>query len=234
MQVLLLSRGDAAAKDLLRRALAARYGFGAPALDTLKLTFKGRARVKVARMMTWVPLEASVYFRLPISARWEFSMRPVGLPINAAVHAFDGERYRKKHGDRVEVLDSPALYNAMRDQVWASTLMMLSPMAEPEVEVKREGERTLTATRLDSGTSVKLFLNDDYTLEHLEFPTVDPETAESKLYRLNFNRQQIEVDGIAMPSMITMLWNDEPQYELIPLAAEINATLSDAKFQIAD
>lgn len=232
MQVLLLSRGDAAAKDLLRRVLAARFGFGAPALDSMILSLKGRARTKIARILTWVPLEASVYFQTPMCARWEYSIRPVGLPISIGVHAYDGALYRRKQGDHIEVHHPPAVHEAMRDRVWVSTLMMLSPLVRPEVEIRRDGDRILTASRIDTGTCVTMFFNDDYTLDHLEFQTLDIDANETKLYRLRFSHQQTDVGGIILPSVITMLWGEEPRYELSPVSVEINPTIDDEKFQM--
>ncbi len=234
MQVLLLSRGDAAAKDLLRRVLAARYGFGAPALDSMILSLKGRARIKIARIPTWVSLETCIYFQTPMRARWEYNIRPVGLPITVGVHAYDGARYRKKQGDHVETHHAPPVHEAMRDRVWVSTLMMLSPLVRPEVEIKRDGERILTASRIDTGTCVTMYFNDDYTLEHLEFPTLDIETNETKLYRLRFSHEQMDVGGIILPSVITMLWGEEPRYELSPVSVEINPPIDGEKFQMAE
>ena len=42
MPVLLLAQGDPQAKDLLRKAIHARYGLRPPALDSLHINFKGR------------------------------------------------------------------------------------------------------------------------------------------------------------------------------------------------
>ena len=65
MPVLLLAQGDAEARDLLRKAIEARYGPRPPALDSLKIDFNGRTRIKVGPVMTWVPRAPSRRAAIP-------------------------------------------------------------------------------------------------------------------------------------------------------------------------
>src|SRR5690349_10616716 len=97
MPVLLLARGDQESRTLLRRALEARYGLGPPAIETLKLQLKGRTRMKIGPVATWVPLEGTAYFKFPFFIRWNFTMRPAGVALSSGEEAFDGEVCRKRH-----------------------------------------------------------------------------------------------------------------------------------------
>ncbi|MCC6805521.1 MAG: hypothetical protein IT319_21755, partial [Anaerolineae bacterium] len=73
MPVLMLARGDQDSKNLLRHAIEARYGLGPPAMDTLKVEMKGRARTKVGPVATWIPVEGAACFRFPHASRWDYT-----------------------------------------------------------------------------------------------------------------------------------------------------------------
>jgi hypothetical protein len=98
--VLLLAQGDVMSKDMLRRAIEARYGLRPPALESLRIDFKGRARAKLGPLATWVPVDATAYFNFPTSMRWDFAVRAVGVQIGSGVEAFDGVNYRSVRGSK--------------------------------------------------------------------------------------------------------------------------------------
>ena len=65
---LLPGRPDARGRDLLRRAIEARYGFRPPTLETLELTFSGRALTSIGPFKRWLPLSVTLRVKFPFSA----------------------------------------------------------------------------------------------------------------------------------------------------------------------
>ncbi|MDX2162846.1 MAG: hypothetical protein SF162_16120 [bacterium] len=233
MPVLLLSRGDPKSKDVLRRALTARYGIGAPALDTLCIAFTGRTRLKVGPITTWVPVEGRVRFRFPFAASWEYTVRPAGLPLHHVRVAFDGSRICRQQPGKPPVADDNSSVNAMRQQVWANTTALLCPLSGSAIELKAVNDHRLVVTHTEHGTHVAMQLNPDYTVSAIETSTTDPADGIQKPYRLEFSGGQRLIDGLMLPHTITMYWGDEIDCELHPVRADINPEIDDSAFQIA-
>ncbi|MFN8527982.1 MAG: hypothetical protein U0670_05170 [Anaerolineae bacterium] len=232
MQILLLSRGDAKSKDLLRRVLAARYGYGAPAMDGAKITFKGRLRVKVGPVVTWIPLEATTLYRFPAHARWDFSVRPAGLPMRSESRAFDNTAYYRRQGENTEVLTTPNALKGMRELVWASALVMLTPLTEPNVEVVALSTHTLRATNLYTHACATLYLNDDYTLRQIETHTFDVDRSREAVFRVQCSEGYQTVNDLILPRKIVRMWDDEPSYEVSPTEVILNPALDDGVFRL--
>src|SRR5689334_9838372 len=98
MPVLLLAQGDPKAKDLLRRAIEARYGQRPPALDTLHVFLKGQIPGRIGPIPAGLSVSADVFFRFPSSMNGSWQLKRLGLTTQRAASTLDGKVYRPRAG----------------------------------------------------------------------------------------------------------------------------------------
>jgi len=230
--VLLLAQGDPQAKDLLRRAIEARYAMSPPAIENLRLDMNGRVRTKIGPIMTWVPLHIRASFNFPSAVRWDFTVRPVGVPVQRGCEAFDGSVYRQSRGRRSEIIDNPDIIYSLRHRVWAMAAVLLTPLGEHFVKLETAGTGELDATNVKLGGTVRLKLRGDYTLEQVQVNCLNPESGRTQLFTMALSAEQQPVDGIMMPRRIQAFWDDQPYYEVEPTHIENRTEIASEVFSL--
>jgi hypothetical protein len=231
--VLLLARGDAQAKDLLRRAIEARYGFSPPAIDSLEIDFTGRVRTKVGPITTWVPVGIMARFRFPTAMRWDFSVRPVGVTVQRGIEAFDGATFRHvRGGSAPSIIDNIALISSLQRRLWAMAAVLLTPLGEHFVELKAVNGSGLEATNTLIKDCVTLHLRADSTLERVDVKCVNPDSDKEQLFSLRLSESQAPVNDMMLPRKISAFWDDAPYFEVEPKRIENNPTFSDGIFSL--
>jgi hypothetical protein len=233
MTVLLLARGDQESKMLLRHAIEARYGMSPQAIDTLKLEVKGRTRMKIGPVATWIPLDGIAYFKFPFSVRWNFTMHPVGVLRGGGEEAFDGAICRKRQGNEVAEIKDSAPIKAAYARLWAVSALLLMPLSEHFVELRATGARSLDATHVEHGLTAHLNLNDDHTLDSASAECVNPVTKKVQSYSLRLSEGQKEIGGMMLPGKIAVCWDEQPEMEVSPVSAEINPAVDEGVFRLA-
>lgn len=235
MPVLLLAYGDPEAKAMLRSAIEARYGSRPPVLDSLKVDFDGRARVKVGPVHTWVPIDATAYFRFPDAMRLDFTVRPMKLPIQAGMEAFDGETCRSVRGGKPPVvLTDPEHVSSMRRRLWAVAGILLTPLGDQTVKLTEIGPRVFEALNTKLDDSVKITLHDDNSMESVHVNCLNPATDQNQNYILRPSAQMKVFGDLLIPEKISVSWDDMPSFELQPTSAEGNPTISDEIFRLEE
>src|SRR5664279_4596008 len=227
MPVLLLARGDQESKALLRNAIEARYGLLPPAIETLKLELKGRTRLKLGPVTTWVPLEGIAYFKLPFSVRWDFSVRPAGVALSSGSYAFDGAVAGWRRGERITTINDAKSVAGERARLWMISAMLLTPLAEQFVEMRAIGEQSLDAIHTEANLTARLQLNEDHTLNFAATDCVNPGTGMQQTYSVRLTEGQQMVGELMLPHKLGFFWDDQPEMELHPTAAENNPAVSD-------
>lgn len=233
MPVLLLARGDQDSKNLLRHAIEARYGLGPPAIETLRLDLKGRTRAKLGPVTTWMPIEGIAYFKFPLSVRWDFTVRPVGVALSSSTEAFDGATCRKQQkGAEVTVNEDADSVASAQSRLWAICALLLTPLAEHFVELQATGERTLDAVHTEAGIRARLHLNEDFTLDHAATDCLNPNSGAKQTYTLRLTEGQAIVGDLMLPRKVATFWDDQPEMELSPVAIESNPAVDDGLFRL--
>jgi hypothetical protein len=233
MPVLLLAHGDQDSKTMLRRAIEARYGLGPPAIETLRLELKGRTRTKLGPVATWMPLEGIAYFKFPLSVRWDFTIRPVGVALNSGVEAFDGVTCRKRpNREPIAIIDDADHVASVRARLWAISAVLLMPLAEHFVELRGTGERALDAIHTEAGITAHLQLNEDHTLDYAATDCLNPSSGEMQTYTLHQADGQAIVGDLMLPRKVATFWDDQPEMELSPVTVESNPTLDEGFFRL--
>jgi hypothetical protein len=235
MPVLLLAQGDAQAKDLLRRVIEARYGVSPPAIDHIRLGFRGKVRTRVGPITTAVPLDVSAYFRFPSGIRWDFNVRPVGVSVQRGAEAFDGEIYRRiRGGGLTGVIDDTALVGSLQRRLWAMAGTLLTPLGEHFVKLNALGESSLKATNTLINDAVRLTIRSDFTVERVEIRCLNPDNATEQLFSLRLSEEQKPVDGLMLPARISAYWDNVAYFEVTPVGAENEVNLPDSVFTLSD
>ncbi len=235
MPVLLLAYGDPAAKDMLRHAIEARYATRPPVLDSLRIDFKGRAPFKVGPINSWVPLELTAYFRFPDAMRWDFTVRPLKLPVQRGIEAFDGEICRSVRGGKppTEITD-PHQISAMRQRLWATASTLLTPLSNTFVKVEPGGENSFIATNTRINDAATLFIGGNGTLDYVQVDCVNAQGKDSR-YIMRLSEEQTQAnDDLILPKKISTYWDNTPDFEFEPVSAVSNPTISDKIFRIED
>lgn len=231
MPVLLLAQGDATSKDMLRHAIEARYGLRPPALESLRIDFKGRVRAKLGPITTWVPVEATAYFNFPTSMRWDFIVKAAGVQIGSGVEAFDGARYRSARGSKATgILTHPDLISSMQRRLWAIAAVLLTPLGEHFVKLQTMGDQILQVTNTQIDATILLHLRADKTLDYVEVGCLNPDTDKQQQFTLRLSDEQTLVNDLMLPCKISSFWDGDPYFEVEPQNAELNPQIPDTMF----
>jgi len=231
MPVLLLAQGDPQAKDLLRKAIQARYGLRPPTLESLHITFKGRARAKLGPVTMWVPVEAIGRFCFPDKMRWDFVVKAVGVQLNSGTEAFDGTAYRNTRKSKSAIVsDDQQQIESMQHRLWAIAAVMLTPLGEMFVKLKANAIDQLEACNTRFDGAVNLHLRADQTLDYVETTCLNPDTDTREIFTLRLSDELVSFGDLILPSKISAFWNNESYFEIEPMDAAANPTIADDVF----
>jgi hypothetical protein len=233
MPVLMLARGDPAAKDRLRAAIEARYGFRPPTLETLELAMKGRIHSKVGLITTWLPIDFTVRLKFPQCIAWEYVVHPLGLAVRRAAEAYDGTALRRKHTSALSAVSDPVLTDSVQKRLWALAAALLMPLTEHYVELTSVGEHVLSATHRDTGNTAQITLKPDYSISSVEIRCYNPAAEKEQMYRLVLPGGYVTLNDLILPAKIASYWDNELDFEFELVRAVINPLLDTKTFTMA-
>lgn len=231
MAVLLLAQGDSASKDLLRRAIEVRYGLRPPAFDHVRIDFQGKVKTKLGPIMAWFPLEATGYFRFPDVMQWEFIAKPLRFPIHQGTETFNGSTYELAHGDKTTVYSDGQEFASARKQLWAISALLLTPLSDIYVRLESLGENSFRAINTEFNEYVDVYLRPNGTIEKV-FIDACYNTDHEKLQTCTFllSEEQIIINELAIPSEISVAWDDELNHILTPTLMDTNPVAYEEQF----
>ena len=233
MPVLLLAQGDAEAKDLLRKAIEARYGLRPPALESLQIDFKGRVRAKVGPVTTWLPVDATAYFQFPTSMRWDFTVKPMGVPVQRGLDAFDGTTYRRLRGSNTpQVISDETQVTSVQRRLWAIAALFLTPLGDHFVKLSATGSHSLDATNTTLDDTVSLYLRPDNTLDYVQVACLNPDSNQQQTFTLRLSTDQAPVNEFMLPRKISAFWDDAPYFEVEPVRVDSSPQFTEALFTL--
>ncbi|MBE2269705.1 MAG: hypothetical protein IAE80_15825 [Anaerolinea sp.] len=233
MPVLLLARGDQQSRALLRVAIEARYGHSAPPIETVKIDLKGKSRVKLAFAWTWMPIDATVFVKFPSALRWDFTARPVGLPVTTISETYDGESLQRSRMLRSAEVDTDGhVLRSSEARLWTIAVMLLTPLSDPAIQVSTSGVDQLDVENTATGSRVTLSLNPDKTLQCVTTTCYNPATEREQRYTLRLTGGQALINDLMLPRQIDVLWDDELDMEMTPVSVETNFPLADDFFKL--
>jgi hypothetical protein len=234
MPVLLLAQGDAKARETVKKAIGARYGFTPPAIESLGIDFKGRARAKVGPITAWVPVDVTASFRFPTHMRWDFTVKPIGVPVQRGVEAYDGAQYRRMRGSGSPTLmNDEAVMSSMRRRLWSVAALLLTPLGEPFVKLTSNEDGSINVTHTQLHDAVNMVLRANHTLECIQVECMNPDSERVQTFMMQVSEAQAPIDGLMLPSKIQTFWDGEPYFEVEPVAVNNNPQFSESLFKLA-
>lgn len=233
MPVLLLARGDAAARDMLKRAIEVRYGHRPPVIESLRLDFKGRARVKVGPIPTWVPLEITAQFKLPDAMRWDFVAKPAGVAVRRGVESYDGTTLRTLRGNgKPDTIEEQPVIDAAQKRLWAIAALLLTPLGDHFVELSTIGERAFAAKNTQLDIAVDVYLKEDDRIDYVAIDAFNADVKEQQRLYLSAEDELLSLDEFVIPKKIAAKWGDTPWFEVEPAEAKNNPTIGEDVFTL--
>lgn len=232
MPVLLLCYGEEGAKQLLRRAIEARYGINPPAIDKLVIDFEGRGQIKLGPLKTWVPFSSSAKFIFPTHLRWDYTIKPFKLPVQRGSEIFDGDQFYSTRNYKPEhQVDHEDLIESTRRRLWSMAAMLLTPLSEMYIKLTQLDEYSFTAENTVLGDSVRLTLDSDGKLVRTEVTCINPDTGRRQTYSQAFSPEQATVDDLMLPVNSTVSWDDDVSIELKPTRVDTSPDLTNNLFK---
>ncbi len=232
MPILLLAQGDVESREIVRRAFRARYGVGSPSFDTLHIDYKGRTRAKVGPIAAWIPLDYAVYFRFPFMARWDYTAHTAGVQLSGSANAFDGSTFRYRKGSDLIAHNDESTVAAIKAQIWAMMVMLLTPLSDPDVHLRAVNSHTFTATHKTLNSTATICLNGDHTINSIQVHCLNVFSGRDQMLRYDFAEDQHMVNDLILPGKFVQLWDSEPVLEITPSAVRINDPIDDAMFRL--
>ncbi len=233
MPVLLMARGDEDARDLLRKAIEARYGVRPPAIESMRIDFDGRIHTKVGPLKTWVPLEITAQFQLPDKMRWDFEVKPMGMTVRRGIESYDGERLRTQRADDTPtVITSEDVIDAAQKRLWAIAALLLTPLGDHFVELELVNAFAFTATNTQIGAVVEVHLEKNYQVDRVSVEALNDETGKVQQYNIAVGAELVSFDNLLLPKQVRVAWDDVPAYEMHPTSAESNPEIPSSVFTL--
>jgi hypothetical protein len=235
MPVLMLARGDEEARDLLRKAIEARYGTRPPAFDALKVEFSGRVNTRIGPIKTWVPLDVTIQLNMPNQMRWDFTAKPAGVPVRSGVEAYDGTHLRTLNGNKPQINDDANAVSALQRRLWAIAALLLTPLGDHFVELSANGERALVArnTQIDAPVDVTLMeAEDDNRLQQVAVECYNPDQNQQQQFILRPSAELASFDGLLLPTKVSAFWDDTPWFEMEPTSVESDPEIEASVFTL--
>lgn len=235
MPVLLLAKGDPPARDLLKKAIEARYALRPPVLESLRIDFRGRSRAKIGPISSWVPVEASAQFLFPRAMRWDFKVKAAGVQLGSGSEAFDGTTSRTTRGKKSPtIISDAAAVESLHRRLWAIAAVFLTPLGDHFVKLQAVGDSLLDATNTQTNSTVRLSIRPNKTLESVEVTCINPDSEREERYTLRLSEEQAAVNDLILPTQISAFWDDNPSFEIEPVLAQENPTITEDVFTLQD
>ncbi len=229
MSTLLLTQGDPAALNLLRRAIAARYFISPPALESLRVDYRGRGHVKLGHMHSWVPLEAVLFFHFPDSMRWNYTIKPLGVTLRRGSGSFvKGTFYSEQQPAPVT---HSTMLEHLRLSIWAMGALMLTPLSQPTIYLESRTDHSFIIHNTENEDQFEVLLYDDYLVRAIRFssPMLSEETRQP--ISICPSREQTVLDGLTVPRRVEVLRGSTLLYEADVANVAANPMLSTSFFR---
>ncbi len=233
MPVLLLARGDADARELLKKAIEARYGHRPPVIESLRIDFTGRTRAKVGPLTTWVPVEVTTQVKLPSAMRWDFVAKPAGVAVRRGVESYDGSVLRTLRGNGTpHIVEEQRVIDAAQKRLWAIAALLLTPLGDHFVELSLTGENAFAAKNTQLDIAVEVQLKPDYRIDHVNVRAFNVDNNAEQMLSISAVDELTEFGEFLLPKKITAMWGEQPWFEVEPAQAKNNPDIAESVFTL--
>jgi hypothetical protein len=228
MSFLSLAKGDPAARDLLQRAVRARYGLRPLSLGSVRLEMIGQRRGWLG-----LPVKVNVLWRMVTDShwRWDETWKLLGLPLNKVSTSFDSGAVYHRLGNQVEHISDPAAIQGARRRLWGEACALLTPLTMPGVELKSLGANLLQASPENQPDDVaELHFNADDTLDAVRSEAYHAELKQVLPLTIRPAGGLQTLDGFTLPAQLIYEWGSQPPQTFTIVRAEPNPKIPLTEF----
>lgn len=228
MSFLSLAKGDPAARDLLQRAIRARYSLRPLPIDSIRLEMTGTRRGPLG-----LPAIVAVQTCFVTGSHWRWDERwtVFGFQINQFSLSFDSGALYFCKSDKVERDMSPDVLQAMRRRLWGETSAFLTPLTMPGVVLKFTAPHTFTASpEAESDDVSELHTNDDDTLDFVRADAYQSELRKPCRVTIRPTGGLQTLEGFPVPKQLIYEWEGADTQTLTIIKAELNPKIPLTEF----
>jgi hypothetical protein len=230
MSFLSLSRGDPQARDLLQRAIRARYGLRPLPLDSVRLWMTGKGTGPLGLFTT---VTATVSLIPGSHWRWDQTSHLLGITTGIFTVTYDGGTCYERRGRLVTRASDPAIVQGARCRMWLECASMLTPLTTPDVTLKAVDERTFQAMPdPESNDAATIRLNADDTVSAVEASCYHAAQKCEKLLTIRPAGGLQTLDGFTVPRQIVYQWSGERPQRFNVIKAEANPKIPLTEFTL--
>jgi hypothetical protein len=230
MSFLSLSKGDPAARDLLQRAISARYGLRPLPLESVRLGLIGHGRGPLG-----LPVNVIITYSFITGSQWrsDHIRKLFGLVIGRCGASFDGDAYYERNGKATTRSDDPRVVDGMRKRLWTEAASLLTPLTAPGVTIKALDDCTFQAILDSNPASVATIrLNPDHTVAAVEARCYHPNHRQELRLCIKPEGGLQTINGFIVPRQITYGWEDQPADTFAVSSAEANPQIPLSEFSM--
>jgi hypothetical protein len=223
-----LAKGDPAARDLLQRAVRARYGLRPLPLESVRFEMTGQRRGLLGLP---VRVNVTTCFITDSHWRWDETWRLLGLLRNAFSVSFDSGSVYFRQGTNVEPTNDSAALQGARRRLWGEACALLTPLTMPGVVLKSVDAQTFEASPENQPEDVaQLRLSTDDTLDSVRTEGFHPELRQVLPLVIRPTGGLQTLEGFTLPRQVTYEWGGDIRQTFTIGKAEANPKIPLTEF----
>lgn len=230
MAFLSLARGDVAARNLLQRAIRARYGVRPIALETLRLWLTTDSKgplglpVKTAVTASYMGIQHS---------RWDQTRKLFGLTLSQTTDSITDSVYLKQQAKKVTRIDDPVTLQSVRRRLWGVLALWLIPLTGAEVTIAAVDKHILQAMpSAEPNDVVTITLNPDDTIAMVTVERYRARDKRNVKYLIKPVGDLRTLNNLTVPEQIVFAWQDGQPDVFTIVNAEANPTIAPNEFSL--
>ncbi|MEP7285770.1 MAG: hypothetical protein ABI947_08380 [Chloroflexota bacterium] len=222
MSFLSLARGDREARDLLQRAIRARYGQRPIAIESVRLSMTARSKGPFG-----LPAQQTVTAAYVAEGRWRWdqSTKLFGFSLGQSEVAFINDHYYERAKNISHQKDSPETVQAVRRRLWSELAFFLTPLTVLGVTVTTVDDHTFRAVRdLQPSDSATILLGEGDTVS-VQTEAYRPTPGRVEPLTISSQGELQMFEGFIVPKRIVYRWGDASAEVFTVIKAEANPTI---------
>ena len=228
MTFLSLSSGDPAARDLLQRAIRARYGLRPVPLESLRLWLKSQSRDQHGLPIT---RNVTVSYVMPDRWVWDETRTLFGIKHGAVRYGFGRESFYAE-GEAVQATMEPQDVESVRLRSWAEITFLLMPLTMAGVQLRAVDDTTFQANRQIETDCISTIHLDDRDSVSVETTAYDQMAKQLLPLTLSAGGGLQTIDGFTLPQQFIYQWGQRAPEIFSVIKAQVNVDIPASTFAL--
>lgn len=229
MSFLSLSKGDPAARELLQRAIRARYGIRPVPVDNLRIWL---SRPDKGPLGLPVRLSRTLSFSGATHWRQDDAQKLFGPSVKQVTASFEPLACYEKIGRAVKRLDNADVLRAARRFVWNHIAFMLTPLTMEGVTLKLVDDNSFQAIRDADTTAIATISLDGSDGINVQGEAYHPLAGQITKMKLCGQGPLQTFEGLAIPDQLVYQWGDEQPETFTVTKVAVNPDIPKSEFAL--